>query len=115
MIYFYNTFHNGDVHYSRTFVRDIMKKLGDNEYCYLHNNNPYIIKDINIKQDRAFNSFDNWRLISNYPINYVSRIIRNKDLYINTWVGQEKWITKKGIDRNRNMRYCSLYSLYEMY
>ena len=34
-IYFYNTFHNGDVHYSRTFVRDIMNKLGDNDYYYL--------------------------------------------------------------------------------
>lgn len=117
MIYFYNTFHNGDVHYSRTFVRDMMNKLGNNEYCYLHNNNKDIVKDIkNLKHSKSFISFDNWRLISDYPITYVNRIIRNNnDLYINTWVGQEKWITKKRVNRNRNNRYCSLYSLYEMY
>lgn len=117
MIYFYNTFHNGDVHYSRTFVRDIMNKLGDNEYCYLHNNNPEIIKDIqNLKHDKSFITFDNWRLNTKYPITYHNQIIKNnRDTYINTWVGQQNWMTKKGINRNRDMRYCSLYSLYELY
>lgn len=117
MIYFFNTFHNGDVHYSRTYVRDMMNKLGNSEYYYLHNNKPEILKDIqNLKHDNAWNSFDNWVLISKYPISYVNRIIRNNsDLYINTWVGQENWITTKGVNRNRNMRYCSLYSLHEMY
>ena len=117
MIYFFNTFHNGDVHYSRTFVKDMMNKLGKNDYCYLHNNKPEILKDIqNLKHDNAWNSFSNWNLISDYPINYISRIIKkDNDVYINTWVGQQKWITKKNINRNRDNRYCSLYSLYEMY
>lgn len=118
MIYFYNTFHNGDVHYSRTFVRDIIKKLGpDNDYCYLHNNNPQVLKDIvNLKYDKAFNSFIHWNLISNYPIKYFDQIIRkNEDLYINTWIGQQGWMTKKGVNRNRDDRYCSLYSHYELY
>jgi hypothetical protein len=117
MIYFYNTFHNGDVHYSRTFVRDMMKKLGDNEYYYLHNNNPDILKDIkNLKQDKVFDSFNNWQLRSKYPITYSNRIHKNgDDIYINTWVGQENWMTLNGLNRNRDMRYCSLYSLYELY
>jgi hypothetical protein len=117
MIYFYNTFHNGDVHYSRSFVRDIMNKIGDNEYCYLHNNNPDILKDIqNLKHDKSFSTFDNWNLVSSYPISYFNQVIKNSnDIFINTWVGQQNWITKDGINRNRDMRYCSLYSLYELY
>jgi hypothetical protein len=117
MIYFYNTFHNGDVHYSRSFVRDIIKKLPNNDYCYLHNNNPKILKDIqNLKYDKAFFSFDNWNLISAYPISYYEQIIfKTDDIYINTWVGQQDWITKNGLNRNRDNHYCSLYSLYELY
>ena len=117
MIYFYNTFHNGDVHYSRTFVRDIMTKIGNNNYCYLHNNNPEILKDfLTLKHDNSFYQFDNWQLVSKYPISYYEQIIyNNDDLYINTWVGQQEWMTRKGIDRNRDNRYCSLYSHYELY
>ena len=116
MIYFYNTFHNGDVHYSRSFVRDIMKKMPNNDYCYLHNNNPKILKDIqNLKHDKAFSSFVNWNLISAYPISYYDQVIKNSDIYINTWVGQQDWLTKSGLNRNRDRHYCSLYSLYELY
>lgn len=129
-VFFYNTFHNGDVHLSRTFVRDIMEKMGQLDYTYLHNNNPKIIKDIqNLKHDKAFNSFVNWRLISNYPINYRSQITHSASflksavgseqyeerMFINTWVGQQDWITKSGLNRNRDNRYCSLYSHYELY
>jgi hypothetical protein len=94
-----------------------MKKLGNNDYCYLHNCNPKILKDFpNLKQDNAFTSFDNWQLVTNYPISYFHQILQNNsNLYINTWVGQQNWITKKGINRNRDMRYCSLYSHYELY
>lgn len=117
-VFFYNTFHNGDVHYSRTFVRDIMKKLGDtNNYTYLHNNNPKILKDIqNLKYDKAFISFDNWNLISSYPISYFNQIIYSShNVFINTWVGQQNWITRNGVNRNRNNQYCSIYSLFELY
>ena len=116
MIYFYNTFHNGDVHYSRSFIRDIMNKINDN-FCYLHNNNPNILKDFpKLLHDKAFNSFENWNLITKYPITYYDQIIRDNDnLYINTWVGQQNWLTKNGLDRNRDNRYCSLYSYYELF
>jgi len=117
MIYFYNTFHNGDVHHSRTFVMDIMKKLNQTEYFYLHNNNKDVLKDIlNLKYDNSFISFDNWNLVSNYPISYFDQIIKNNNnTYINTWIGQQGWMTKKGMNRNRDDRYCSLYSHYELY
>ena len=117
MIYFYNTFHNGDIHYSRTFVRDIMNKLGKNDYYYLHNNNPQLLKDFpSLKHDKSFSTFDDWKLVSKYPISYKEQIIKSDDdLFINTWVGQRSWITNKGLNRNRDNRYCSLYSHYELY
>lgn len=112
MIYFYNNFHNGDIHYSRTFVKDIMSKLGDNDYCYLHNCDPSILKDIKkLKHDNSFISFDNWNLISDYPIKHNSQIIRTNDLFINTWVGQKDMSyihTDKDIS-------CSLYTHYNLY
>lgn len=116
MIYFYNTFHNGDVHYSRSFIRDIMNKINDN-FCYLHNNNPNILKDLpKLSQDNSFISFENWNLVTKYPITYYDQIIRdNNNLYINTWVGQQNWMTKNGLNRNRDNRYCSLYSYYELF
>jgi len=48
-IYFYNNYHNGDVFYSKEFVRDIKSKIGKEHY-YIHNNNPAILKDFDIKQ-----------------------------------------------------------------
>lgn len=87
MIYFYNNFHNGDIHYSRTFVKDIMSKLGDNDYCYLHNCDPSILKDIKkLKHDNSFISFDNWNLISDYPIKHNSQIIRTNDEINKTFI-----------------------------
>jgi len=113
MIYFYNNFHNGDIHYSRTFVKDIMNKLGDNDYCYLHNCDPSILKDIKkLKHNNSFISFDNWNLISDYPIKHNSQIIRTDDnFFINTWVGQKDMSyihTDKDIS-------CSLYAHYNLY
>jgi hypothetical protein len=116
-VYFYNTFHNGDIHHSRNFVKDIMKKISSNNYYYLHNNNSEILKDIpDLKYDKSFISFDNWNLITKYPIHFNNMITHiNNDLYINTWVGQSNFITSNNLNRNRNNRYCSLYSHYELY
>jgi hypothetical protein len=95
--------------------------MGTNDYCYLHNNNPEILKDFpTIKQDKSFTTFDNWNLVSRYPISYYNQVIlesapNNNNIYINTWVGQQGWMTKSGMNRNRDDRYCSLYSHYELY
>jgi hypothetical protein len=95
----------------------MMKKLDQKDYYYLHNNNKDVLKDItNLIHDNAFITFDNWYLNTKYPISYFDQVIKNNDnTYINTWVGQQGWITKKGINRNRDDRYCSLYSHYELY
>ena len=110
MIYFYNTFHIGDVHYSREFVKDMMVKLEDLDYCYLHNNNSLLLKDIdNLSHDNAFVTFNNWQLKTKYPFSYNGDVLNvNEDTYINTWIGQGnmKYIKNKG---------CNLYTNYDMF
>lgn len=76
-IFFYNNYHNGDVFYSKEFVRDIKNKLVANNYYYIHNNDFSILKDFNIPQIRTVT-----------PDNSLSLSKKGNDLYINTWVGQ---------------------------
>ena len=45
-ILFYNDWHNGDIHMSREYVKDLMSVLGQNEYFYYHTNNNSILSDI---------------------------------------------------------------------
>jgi len=95
-IYFYNGAHNGDVHYSREFVRDIENKIGD-EYCYIHVCDDSILKDFEIEQAH-----------SNLPNNNLSCFADGNDIYINTWIGQQNM-------KYYNMYQCSLKSNYCMY
>ena len=74
-IYFYNNYHNGDVFYSKEFVRDIKKQIGLSHH-YIHRNNPSILKDFDISQ------------IKGYIPNTSSLSKKDNNLYINTWVGQ---------------------------
>lgn len=95
-VIFYNNFHNGDIHYSREFVKDIMKKLPENEYYYSHRNHNNLLKDIK-----------NIRHI-NVPLDNSSQIqFKDNMILINTWIGQcsAKYLTQD----------CSLYSNYNMY
>lgn len=68
-ILFYNDWHNGDIHMSREYVKDLMSVLGQNEYFYYHTNNNSILSDI-----------DNLKYTNNKNI--------TTDLNINTWIGQ---------------------------
>ena len=76
-IFFYNNYHNGDVFYSKEFVRDIKNKLAADNYYYIHNNDFSILKDFDIQQIRTIT-----------PDNSLSLAKKGNDLYINTWVGQ---------------------------
>lgn len=98
-LFFYNAYHNGDIHYSREFVKDIMSKLNIPNVCYLHNNNKSILKDLNISYTH----------LNNYNIcDTQKQIIEIGDnLFINTWVGQ---LGSKYLKQD-----CTIYSNYEMY
>lgn len=103
-LYFCNNYHNGDLHLSREFVKDIMNKIEAKEYFYSYNPSlarKEVIKDIDV-----------------IPIHYVNGVhphhenykIIGDDLYINTWVGlknnQYIYEVNKG---------CSLDTNYKIY
>jgi hypothetical protein len=68
IVLFYNDFHNGDVHMSRSYVRDLMNLLGNCDFYYCHKNDPRLLNDIE-------------------NLNSISEMIF-ADLTINTWIGQ---------------------------
>lgn len=98
-VYFYNNYHNGDVFYSKEFVKDIKSKIGKNHY-YIHNNDFSILKDIDIEQIRKPT-----------PKNEISVLQIENDIYINTWIGQQqsKYLSS-GCNLNANYNiFCDIY------
>ena len=96
---FFNNFHNGDIHYSRSFILDIMKKTNFNCF-YNHLNSNLLLKDI-----PTLNYLPNKRYDNNIQI-----ITNDNEIIINTWVGQNnaKYIKMSG-------KSCSIYTNYELY
>lgn len=86
-VIFFNHYHNGDVHISRKFVRQIMKKVQkkhpDTTFTFSHRNAPDLLSDIpNLQYDctsvKNVKDSDNLVRIDN-------------DLYINSWYCQQSW------------------------
>jgi len=96
---FYNHYGNGDVHYSRDFVKDIMKKIPAKSYEYYHRHNIGLLKDI-----PNLHSYNNVNTIKQER---QEQIYLGDEIFINTWVGQ------KGASY---LKYnCSMYSNYNMF
>lgn len=88
-VIFYNPYHNGDVHGSRTFVKYIVEHCQKNNIkChYIHENKYSLIKDI-----------ENLNIIikpPHLPHNNLA-FVSNGDLYINTWyaAGNHKYLSR---------------------
>lgn len=96
---FYNNWHNGDVHFTREFIKDIILKTNFNEYFYLQNNSYKLLKDIDILKKGKTNKFcsDN---------NIILQI--NNDIYVNTWIGVGYYLEDIGVP---NLK--SYYTLFE--
>ena len=98
-IVFYNHYHNGDIHYSREFIKDIMNKFKSKEYSYYFNlehvADKDIIKDINIKIINTLPYF----ISEKEPLKVIDNTI-----YINTWVGQKdyEYVHNYGINLKAN-------------
>jgi len=80
---FYNHYHHGDLHVSRSFVRLIMDKIKSIHpeaiFAYSHQNDPNLLFDI---PDLVFDS----EAVHSLP-EQESFIRRDDTLYINTWYG----------------------------
>jgi len=93
-VIFTNWFHNGDIHVSRTFIREICGLSQDINFGYFHRNNDFILSDIpKIKR------------ITNVPriINeHTPSILIGDTLYLSTWYGTDKrrYLKKYGLTYN---------------
>lgn len=78
-LHFLNYHHNGDIHYSKEFMRDLYEIISPNK-CYLHLKcNPNIVKDLKfLTIDAPVEFYDH----STIQTNDV------EDVYITTWVGR---------------------------
>lgn len=72
---FYNNHNNGDIHYVREFIKDIINKTSFDEYHFLHMRNPKILGDIQNLNNGPLNEF--CRMNSHFHV-------INNDTYVNT-------------------------------
>lgn len=105
-IIFCNDYHNGDLHYSKEYIKDIMKKIPAKKYCYAH------IQEIGKRQ--TFKDLENLMSIPyvrNYHLKAESVKEENNNIFINTWIGQKNcsYIMREAYEG------CCLKSYYEIY
>ena len=93
---FFNNFHNGDIHFTREFVKDIMKKTSFDEYHFLHKRNPKLLMDIpNLK-------YGPLNVNCNQDCPYF---IINDETYINTHLGVYEMFVDKVTDVSLHVFY----------
>jgi len=95
-IVFFNNCNNGDLHYSREFLKYLKKSLPNKELYVSHFKCPDILKDVGI----TYNLIDT-RSILQTPFH------TNKDvLFVNTWIGVEngKWISQGSCTLKNNYK-----------
>lgn len=98
-VIFYNHYGNGDVHYSRDFVKDIMKKIPAKSYEYYHRHNIDLLKDI--PELKSFNT------VNSLSYDRQEQVYLGDTVAINTWIGQQG---------AKYLKYdCSMYSNYNMF
>jgi hypothetical protein len=102
-IFFYNAWHNGDLHVSRTFIRYILENIKADSYNYLHSNSTKILQDIvNLNQL----PFKNEIIDKNSQDGYLKK---NQNYYINTWYGSYNF----DYLRNKEMNIFVLFNIFK--
>jgi hypothetical protein len=76
-IVFYSYFHNGDVFFSKPFIKQIMETIPVKFY-YAHRNHPKILMDVDIQQIMLQQSM---------PMHSNKVIRANNACLVNTWIG----------------------------
>ena len=113
-VVFYNHYHNGDVHYSRNFCRDIIKSLLEYnsglKFYYFHSNNSEVVKDV---CDFIPHNVYDLSNIGSHINSHVQYMLQKDHLFLNTWIGSMgyKFLGQQGctLDSNINM-YREMYS-----
>lgn len=108
-IFFCNRWHNGDLHYSREFIKDVINKIKAQNYYFAYDkvsSNALVLKDI---KTLKFIDFD-----SSIHIESQLYKIDGRDLYINSWAGaalQEDFLK---MSPNKGIFYCNLDNIYRI-
>lgn len=93
-VVFFNCFHNGDIHASRGFVRQIMNKIKQLEpstlFSYTHKMAPELLCDI---PDLTYD----YSALSKIGNEHANLIRSGDTVFINTWYGQQRY---KYMDRH---------------
>jgi hypothetical protein len=101
-ISFYNGWHNGDLHVSRTFIKYIMDNFEATSYSYYHSCSTKILQDIdNLKQL----PFEELQISSSNKDGYFKR---GNNCYINTWYASYNYRYLKGRD-------LTMFCLYDVF
>jgi hypothetical protein len=89
-VIFYNAYHNGDIHLSRTFVDKIMRANPTYEYKYAHKNKMNLLADV-----ANLESIPYFAEIKESALSYIN----DDTLYFNTWygAGNRRFINEFGI------------------
>jgi hypothetical protein len=88
-LFFYNNWHNGDLHVSRGIVNYIVNIVKDKNpnmgFYYGHYNDPEILKDLPVIYDSNYLKYLNDKKHENF-------FIRDESLFINTWYGVNNYL-----------------------
>ena len=104
-ISFYNHLHNGDIHYSREFIKDIMRKYESDEFRYYFSLNEKIWNPTNVLEDiKNLKVLDIGELPEKLEMNDSTVTFDGDNIYINTWVGQNNqiYVNQYGINLKSN-------------
>lgn len=89
-IVFYNHYHNGDLFYTKPFIKDIIDQLGDKyNYGYAHFNGEWVLRDLQIPQG-AFQH----DTISDQATCFMTP---TGTFLVNTWIGTYFKIIPNGV------------------
>lgn len=84
-VIFFNPCRNGDIHVSRTYIQDIITKLGT-DYKYFYE------QHINFTRGFILSDIKNLNYVPEITQSYNSSIVETDDsIYINTWYAQSNW------------------------
>lgn len=109
-IFFYSDGHNGDIHYSREFVKYIIKNISIPHSYYIRCD-PSILKNSNI----VLNSENFKSILRKYRQEEIVYFEEEKLLAINTWVGSSNgkfiWEDEAGCSLSANFKkYCEIFN-----
>ena len=98
-VVFYNNYHNGDIHYSREFIKFFINNIHSKNYYYIHPNDPRILLDVKrLTIKTPIEIVEKWEKLelNTYKKDKETNILRYTDtLYINTWIGKINWKGRK--------------------